>query len=30
MKEWEKPILGPFMPLIHVMLEADKRRPKRQ
>jgi transposase len=29
-KEREKPILGPFIPLIHEILEADKKAPKKQ
>ena len=29
-KEREKPVLGPFIPLIHEILEADKKAPKKQ
>ncbi len=29
-KEREKPVLGPFVPIIHEILEADKKAPKKQ
>jgi hypothetical protein len=29
-KEREKPVLGPFIPLIREILEADKKAPKKQ